>query len=239
MRSNYYSMAHNPGFDLAAAHLMIARGHAMNHTTFMAQWLVAVCPEDSAALWGCIASEINPVNRGDDLGWHRTRGELPRLTGGLQMVPETTTFGEPGSGSNVLFGFAVARSGSLNKTGKYAKTYNGLLIEQDSIGPDGRGVFFGGATETLRADLPYAPLQVDKNWRHGLDTTNATFADRAALHIGSGQSIALTTDGTITIQFDTKSARVVIQNGDRRLFSIDTSTGDIVAAGKITEKGSP
>jgi hypothetical protein len=238
LRSTYYTMAHDPGFDLASANLLVSRGHGINHTSFMSQWLVAICPDEAAA-WSCISSEMNPVNRGDDQGWHPVRWGIPRLTGGVQVVPETNTFGEPGLGNNVLFGFAVAQSAAPNKAGNHARTYNGLLVEQDSIGPDGRGVFLGGTTESVVAKMPYAPLQVDQTWRHGLDTTTAKFADGTALHIGTGQAIALTTDGAVTVRFDTSEHRVVISNGTKRLFSIDTANGDIVAAGKIVQGGSP
>src|ERR1700679_2693297 len=103
MRSTYYTMARNPGFDLASANILISRGGGINHTAFMSQWLVAVCPQEASA-WGCIASEMNPVNRGTDQGWHPTRTTESQLTGGVQVVPETNTFGEPGIGSSVLFG---------------------------------------------------------------------------------------------------------------------------------------
>jgi hypothetical protein len=223
---------------LADARLLIARSIGTDHTAFLAEWLVADCPQETNTPWACVAGEINTVNRGDDQGWHPTRAEVSRLTGGLQAVPETEALGEPGVGGNILFGFAVAQSGAPGQNGRHARTYNGLLIEQNSIGPNGRGIFLGGDTDAA-AKLPYAPLQVDKRWETGLDTTMATFSDGTALHIASGQAVALNSSGTITVRFDPQSGRVVISSGTKRLFSIDPESGDVTAAGKITQSGSP
>jgi hypothetical protein len=237
-RLTYYTAANNRGFDLADARLLIARSIGTDHTAFLAEWLVADCPQETKAPWACVAGEINTVNRGDDQGWHPTRAEVSRLTGGLLAVPETTAFGEPGVGGNVLFGFAVAQSGASGQNGKHARTYNGLLVEQNSIGPNGRGIFLGGDTDG-GTKLPYAPLQVDKRWETGLDTTLATFSDGTALHIASGQAVALNSSGTITVRFDPQTGRIVISSGAKRLFSIDPESGDLTLAGKITQGGSP
>ena len=237
-RLTYYTIASEHGFDLADARLLISRSKSIDHTAFMSEWLVAVCPQETTTPWACVAGEINPVNRGDDQGWHATLGEVPRLTGGLLAVPEAATFGEPGIGGNILFGFAVAQSGGIGRGGAHPRTYNGLLIEQNSIGPGGRGIFIGGRASGGQ-DVPRSPLQVDKRWETGIDTASATFSDGVALHIGTGQSVALTTDGLITVRFDTQSQRVVISNGAKRLFSINSGTGDLIAAGTVSAHGSP
>ena len=112
MRENYFTTSSSKGFDLANANLMIVRSKSTNHSNFLTNWWVNVGPELKDACWSSVIGELNPVNRADDSGWSSMPGALPRWSGGLRVVPEVTTFGEPGEGGNVLFAYAVSRSGS-------------------------------------------------------------------------------------------------------------------------------
>jgi hypothetical protein len=155
----------------------------------MAHWYVQVSPNDSSHNWSAMGGELNPVNRGTDTGWTSTRGANNEWTGGWQVVGESQTFGQGGNTYNILFGYGTARSGAVNQLSKYIKMYNGLLIEQDSIGPGGMGVYAGGDTLGVVGDYPYSPFQAGNTWLHGLYTANATFTDNNAMVAASTQFI--------------------------------------------------
>jgi hypothetical protein len=188
-RTDCFSHAASPGFDICSGVIHVVRTAQASGgaTQYLASWEVELSPDDSSTQWGSFISEINPVNRGDDLGWGAMRGQFARWTGGIQHVPESQTFGEPGTGHNVLFGFLTAHSGSRNTLGEYVKTYNAFIAEQDSIAPDGRAFFAGGATSHVVADEPYGPFEARDRWRHGIDLTGAIFDDGMALRMAPGQ----------------------------------------------------
>lgn len=195
-RINYYSYGTDGGFDIGEGVLMIDRATAPHGTQSLASWLVNVCFDTQAVGFGCFVQEQNPVNRGADGGWGETRGQFNQWTGGTQVVPESSTFGEPGSAGNTLFGFLTASSGSRNAaTGKFSKTYNGFIAEQNSIAPGGRGFLAGGDTLGLPSGYPYAPFEARRTWLHGLVTSSAAIQDGYALLMNQAQGIGWT-DGT-------------------------------------------
>lgn len=159
-----------------------------NGASGFASWIVSGSPRSLTATFGVICQEMNPVNLSEDTGYKRKRG-YARWTGGLQIVPETQNFfdGGPRIGKNTTFGFAVTPSGYDNILGKRAKTYTGLMIEENSIGPDGRGISAQGADTAV--DLPMYPLQVDANWQAGIDTQEATFSTNRAFTMAAGQTV--------------------------------------------------
>jgi hypothetical protein len=83
---------------------------------------------------------------------------------------------------NILFAYAVSRSNGVNSAGHVAQSYNGLLIEQNAIAPNGRGIYVGGyvaATGVPSSVLPYAPMQANDAWQNGIDFGGATFTNFA------------------------------------------------------------
>lgn len=237
-RLDYYSRADQHGFDLANADLAVARAPAPNGTSYLAHWFVQVSPLDSTHLWQATIAEMNPVNRGDDPGWTDNLASLPRLTGGLRIVPETGAFGEPGFGRNVEFGYAVAANGHPNALGEKPATYNGFMIEANSIAANGRGVLAMGASAPApEKQLPETALEIRAHWRQGLTTVGGEFASGDAIHIGTGQAIALTDAGDVVLKTDPKGRRIQILGHGKRLMSLDLGTGDLYVAGRIVEHG--
>jgi hypothetical protein len=235
-RLAYFSKASNQGFDLASADIAISRATNPYHTAYLTHWFVQVSPLDDQHFWTATIAELNPVNRGDDPGWTDTLSTLPRFAGGMRVVPETKTFGEPGTGGNIEYSYAVAPSGAPNTSGHRAATYNGLMIEANSIAANGRGVLALGASEVLPTrQLPETPFEIRSNWRQGVTTVNARFSQGAAVHIGTGQAIALTDDGNLTLQTDAKGRTVRIINNGKRMMSLDLNTGNLYVSGRIVE----
>ncbi len=159
----------------------------------LASWLVAGSPVASSNGWGCFGQEVNPINRSADMGYAKRRGALTRWTGGIQVVPETTDLISGGGeiGNYVTFAYVVSRSSSVNTvTGDYAKSYNGLLIEQDAIAPGGRGVLASGDTSGSAPKLPNYALEIDQRWATGIYTAAGTFTSNRAATFGNAQILA-------------------------------------------------
>ena len=235
-RFAYFSYATKPGFDLATADISISRATDPVHTAYAAHWFVQVSPQDDQHFWSATIAELNPVNRGNDPGWTDNLSSLPRVAGGLRVVPETKTFGEPGMGRDIEFAYAIAQSGTPNATGQHAKTYNGLMVEANSIAANGRGVLeMGASTTATPAKLPATPLEIRANWRQGLTTVDAKFAEGNAIHLGTGQAIALTDDGKVVLKTDQKGHQVQIFSNGKRMMSLDLNTGNLYLSGKIIE----
>jgi hypothetical protein len=189
-RFNFYSYATASGFELANSVIMVVRATTgINHTSYMSRWDVNVCPNDAVDGFACQIAEINPVNRGLDLGWSNNLSTMQQWYGGVRMVPESSTFGEAGTGRNVTFGFSIAHSGAVNTDGNYAKTYTGFMAEADSIGPGGRAAELMGDTTGNTVNYPYTPLQIDKTFSHGVNLQNALFIDNVAINLATGQRL--------------------------------------------------
>ena len=235
-RIDYYSSANAPGFDLATADIAIARATAPNHTAYLSHWFVQVSPLDDKHFWSATIAEMNPVNRGDDPGWTDNLGSLPRFAGGVRIVPETSAFGEPGTGRNIEFAYAVAANGHPNTFGELPSTYNGLMIETNSIAANGRGILeMGSARADAPKQLPESPIEIRANWRQGLTTVGAHFSEGAAIHIGAGQAIALTDDGSVTLKANEKGSQVEIMSHGKKMMALELDTGNLYVAGKIVE----
>ena len=208
----YVSAADSATFDVA--HQIIA---AFNPSAFrpettsasenaggpgqLAQFVMAISPNDSTHNWGTNVAEWNIVNRGRDIGWMRDRNLQP-VTGGLLLVPETSVVGDPGggAGTNSNFAFSLSRSANINTLtlNDSARFYNGFQCEPNSlvgVAQSSKGVresyclYATGDITGLAANIPYAPLGLEGTWLHGLSTTKATFQDGLAMRVAPGQSI--------------------------------------------------
>jgi len=160
--------------------------------SYMNYWIVHVSPMDTAGNWWSVPVLINPVHRGDDLGWTSVLGTVPRYTGGMSICPESTDFQVQPPGAvmgHILFAYAVSRSNDVNTAGHVSQSYNGLLIEQNAIAPNGRGIYLGGyaaATGVPTSPIPFAALQAGSAWQNGIDLRNATFSEYAFSSPGFG-----------------------------------------------------
>jgi hypothetical protein len=122
----------------------------------------------------------------------------------------------------------------------HGKFYNSFLCEPNATaGETGRCFYATGDITGTPAAQPYAPVQIDGTWKHGLDTTLAKFVDDGALHLANGQKVFLDTAGTVGVFYEAASGKIIFTNGDKRLMSLDVRRGDAVFAGKITQNGTP
>jgi hypothetical protein len=199
----YFSAANGGGtFDIGWTNLAIFDPVTWGApgTSYDSTWIVAVSPNDSAHSWAANGMEIDISNRGPDMGWKRDRGSL-RPTGGILIAAETNTFAGTGGGEgkNASFGLCIAHSGATNSTGFFAKLYNGLLIEPDSIvGLTGRGIYMTGDITATPSQYPYGPMQAEGTWLHGIDHTMAVYTDANATTMLAGQGVAWLTGTTGT-----------------------------------------
>jgi hypothetical protein len=116
-------------------------------------------------------------------GFGGTQGVVIRNTAGGTLTLANVT----GTPLQIL-GIAP---GTYQPGGYAAGSQSVFLAAEDSIGPQGRGIFLGGAsTATDRTVWPHAPAEARGNFLHGLRTDKATFDDNNALLIGAGQAIA-------------------------------------------------
>jgi hypothetical protein len=162
--------------------------------------MVCVSPNDATHNWQAVTMEMNVSNRGADMGWKRDRTSA-NPTGVLLLVPETATFAGSGGGEgkNATFGLSVCHSGEFNSTGFFAKFYNGVLIEPDSIvGLTGRGIYMTGDVTGVSSQYPYGPFQTEGTWLHGFDHTKAVYTDTNAATMLAGQGVAWLTGTTGT-----------------------------------------
>jgi hypothetical protein len=91
--------------------------------------------------------------------------------------------------------------GTYKPGGYSAASQSVFMAGEDSIAPQGRGAFIGGASNaTDRTVWPHAPLEARGSFLHGLRTDKASFDDNNALLIGAGQAIAFGTgSGSLTL----------------------------------------
>jgi hypothetical protein len=84
--------------------------------------------------------------------------------------------------------------GTYKPGGYSAGSQNVFMAAEDSIAPQGRGIFLGGASNaTDRTVWPHAPAEARGSFLHGIRTDKATFDDNNALLIGASQAIAFGT----------------------------------------------
>jgi hypothetical protein len=167
----------------------------------LVRWTVGITPQDTTHSWAHTAEEYNVVNRGLDIGWKAYRNDPvnnatgpQQITGVVTYAPEATGLGQPGEGKNLLFAELFGQSATANSTGLPARFYNASLYEPNCVvGGVGRAIYINGDLTGATAQIPYAPLEVNLTWLHGLRTTAAIFQDGAALTMAQGQAVAWTT----------------------------------------------
>jgi hypothetical protein len=196
-RQDYFHTGLHPsGFSLGKGN--ICRWDNVTGGACQAEWVVATSPTlASGGQWGMVTQEHNPINRGPDNGYVKTRGSFTRWAGGIQMVPEAIDIGGGTgmTGRNIAFSFCTAHSGGANDLGFQCKSYNGLLIEIDSIAGAGRGVLASGDTSGNPVLLPTYAMEIDQRWAQGIYTRDATFTGNIAINLGDSQSVAWGTSG--------------------------------------------
>ena len=80
--------------------------------------------------------------------------------------------------------------GTFQPGGYSAGSQSVFMASEDSIAPQGRGIFLGGAsTATDVTTWPHAPLEARGSFLHGLRTDKATFQDNTAVLLGASQAI--------------------------------------------------
>ena len=81
--------------------------------------------------------------------------------------------------------------GTYQPGGMSAASQSVFMAAPDSIAPQGRGIFIGGAgNATDRTVWPHAPLEARGSFLHGLRTDKAVFDDNAAVLVGGTQAIS-------------------------------------------------
>ena len=85
-------------------------------------------------------------------------------------------------------------AGTYHPGGYSAGSHSVFMAAEDSIAPQGRGIFLGGASNaTDRTVWPHAPAEARGNFLHGLRTDKAIFDDNNAVLVGATQAIAFGT----------------------------------------------
>lgn len=182
------------GYDLAYG--MIANWKGLAGGQALCNWYVYHTPNSNTWTGGVVWAELNPVNRGPDMGWSRQPGLQSRWHGGLRIVPESQDFtGAGGTGRHVLFAFTLARPNADNTDGVRPRTYNGYLIEPDAIAPSGYGAYFNGSTSGTSSEW-YTAFGLQDTFKAGIDFTGATFENSHAVKLDAGDKVAWFTSGT-------------------------------------------
>ncbi len=209
-KMNYWSYAGNAG-SVDNAQTLIGIFNPTNVPTTnmgaeLVRWTVGVTPNDTTHNWTHVVEEYNVVNRGLDMGWRAYRNDTSHSSGGAQQItgivnysPEATNLGTAGEGKNLLFAELFGQSAAVTaSTGIPARFYNASLYEPNCVvGGSGRAIYINGDTTGISGQIPYAPLEVNLTWLHGLRTTTATFQDGAAFTMATGQAVAWTTGSSI------------------------------------------
>jgi hypothetical protein len=91
--------------------------------------------------------------------------------------------------------------GTYQPGGGSAGSQSVFMAAEDSIAPQGRGVFIGGASNaTDRTVWPHAPVEARGSFLHGIRTDKATFDDSIAVLLASNQAIAFGTgSGSVSL----------------------------------------
>lgn len=186
--------APSSGFDLAYG--IVANWKGMAGAQGQCQWLLYHTPNSGTWTGGFVSHELNPVNRGPDMGWSNKPGSLSRWVGGIRFVPESQVFtGDGGTGRHVLFAFTLARPNADNTDGIRPRTYNGYLIEPDAIAPSGYGAYFNGSTSVTSSEW-YTAFGLQDTFKAGIDFTGATFENSHAVKLDAGDKVAWFTSAT-------------------------------------------
>jgi hypothetical protein len=205
-KMNYWSQAGGAG-SVDNAQTLIAIYNPTNPKTAdmgaeLVRWTVGITPNDTTHNWTHVVEEYNVVNRGRDMGWKAYRNDpdngatgAQQITGIVNYSPEATNLGQTGEGKNLLFAELFGQSAATTpSTGLPARFYNASMYEPNCVvGGSGRAIYINGDLTADPAQIPYAPLEVNLTWLHGLRTTTAIFQDGAALTMASGQKLAWST----------------------------------------------
>lgn len=169
----------------------ICRWDGMAGGTGLVRWDVYHTPNSNTWTGSLVWIEINPVNRGPDMGWAHTCGVQTRWIAGSRFVPESQDFtGQGGTGRHVLVAYTLARSGSNNADGVRTRTYNGYMVEPDAIAPDGMAAYFNGSTSGTTSEHGVAMLSGQNSWKYGVKLNNVTFSTaNLAIVVGNSHKI--------------------------------------------------
>ena len=137
-------------------------------------------------------------------GWWSASAAV--LTASPQVVNVTTRAGAPQTGLMVrntaggTLTLANAHGTPLDTLGLAAGTFHPggysaashtvFLAAPDSISPQGRGAFLGGASVPDPTVWPHAPIEARSNFAHGLRLDKAHFGDGAAVLMAPGHTLA-------------------------------------------------
>ncbi len=197
----------------------------------LVRWTVGITPQDTSHNWTHVVEEYNVVNRGLDMGWKAYRNDPvnnvagpQQITGIVNYSPEATGLGQSGEGKNLLFAELFGQSAATNSTGIPARFYNASLYEPNCVvGGTGRAIYINGDLTGLVPQIPYAPIEINLTWLHGLRTTTASFQDGQALTMATAQAIAWT-NGTSTARITTSGS-----NANQDLVLSPAGTGAVRA----------
>lgn len=177
------------GFDVAFGMVVNFKGLTTGAQA-LANWHIYHGPNNNTWQGGFVWGELNPVNRGPDMGWANKPGALPRWCGGIRFVPESQdATGDGGTGRNVTFAYTAARSGSVNIDGTYAKTYTIYMVEPDAVAPGGYAGYWNGSTSGTPTDW-YTFLGAQDTFKAGINLTGATFQNNAGLMLDVGDKVS-------------------------------------------------
>jgi len=192
LRVNYTNTAlPTTGFDLAAGFICNWKGNLTGNMQGQVIWQIYATPNNNTWTGGFVAQELNPVNRGPDMGWVHKPGAHVRWHGGIRFVPESQDpTGDGGTGRHVTFAYTLAFSGSNNADGVRTRTYTGYMVEPDAIAPGGMAAYFNGSTSGTTSEHAVAMLSGQDAFKYGVKLNNITFStSNFAILIGNSHKI--------------------------------------------------
>lgn len=199
-RLNYFQTGTQvSGFSIADGRIGVF--NSINGGSGMADWAVAVTPENNTTSWGVFVGEWDIINlSGEDAGYARKRGLQSRWCGGLQVVAESAnlkTPGQPNTGRNALFAFCVCPSAANNTfDSDQTKFYNGYMVEENSIAPNGVGYLASGQVSATRQ--PKKAMAVDAYWEEGINLASAVFSTARAITLDYTHNITFGASGLVS-----------------------------------------
>jgi len=189
IRTDLRSFCYGAGFDILREDIGVwGRTLGDDGGYGLVSWQVAISPTvggiSPLTRWGIFAEEKNWVNRHTDHGWSASRTTMNNYVGGLQLVPESSTFGEPGTTYNSLFHLVICHSTNPKVDGIPAQTWNGILYEANAICGDGFGAYINGNDSGVSGRDPKAVFAFAETWKTGIVTQAATLTTGRALAMG-------------------------------------------------------
>ncbi len=188
VRLNYSTRENTTGFSVG--HGIVADSDSETGQS-LASWLVQSTPvSDVTNDWGVFCQEQNVINVAGDQGYNNQRSEQQRWTGCLQLVPEAKDLTRSGSRNtfNTLYGAVVAKSAGQALTGYHIKTYNGFLVEPNSIAENGCAITVNG-NDGLDDKIPKSAFYIREDFEQGIDFTDSNFTNGDAIMLKTGQGV--------------------------------------------------